>query len=160
MARFRRPRKSGPMIRVQVPVMAHEGDGYHTEHLVMGYSPYRGCVWAAVKPSWSKYWSVVHTDTGYIMRRAIKTADQAKVVVGRMDKYWRNCTWETLLEHNNQVQRDLYYTRDEYRIQNTEHPNLYWNVDTGRWVEPDEATVYSKEQKDMMNLTVGAWEMI
>lgn len=163
--RFRKPRKSGPMIKVNVVVMAHEGGGEYVEHMFTGYAPYKGCVWAAVKPSWSKFWMVVHADTGYAMRRAIKTADQAKVVVERMDKYWRNCSWETVLEHMAQVQRDLYYKRDEYRIRSHATPNLCWNVDKGTWVEPDQATVWSSEAQRLVDpgtlpLIVGEWELI
>ena len=56
-----------------------------------------------------------------------ETADvsgSAKVVVERMDKYWRNCSWETVLEHMAQVQRDLYYKRAEYRYRSRATPNL------------------------------------
>lgn len=162
--RYRRPRKSGSMIKVDVVVMAHEGGGEYVEHVFTGYAPYKGCVWAAVKPSWSKFWMVVHADTGYAMRRAIKTADQAKVVVERMDKYWRNCSWETVLEHMAQVQRDLYYKRDEYRYRSRATPNLYWNTGLESWVEPDQATVWSAEQKAMVDsillLIPGEWEIV
>lgn len=163
--RRHKPRKSGPMIRVPVVVMAHEVDGEFTENMFMGYSPYKGCVWAAVKPSWSKYWAVVHADSGYILRRAIRTADQAKVVVERMDKYWRNCSWETVLEHNTGIQSDLYYKREEFRFRNITAPNLYWSVELGSWVEPDQETVWSKEAKELVDpgtlpLIAGEWEIM
>jgi hypothetical protein len=162
--RRRKPRESGSMIRANVVVMRHEGNGEYIEHVFTGYTLYNGCVWAAVKPSWSKYWTVVHADTGYTLRRSIRTADKAKVVVERMEKYWANCTWETVLEHMSTVQHDLFYTRDEYRIRKNDEC-LYWNTGLARWVEYDMATVWSKEQKETADtstlplLNIGSWEI-
>ena len=113
MPRYRRPRKSGPMVRVEVPIMTNDGAGYHTENAVNGYSTHAGSVWAAVKPSWSKYWAIVHADTGYVVRRAILTADSAKVVAARMEKLWPGATWDTYLSSNQQIRTDLYYERRE-----------------------------------------------
>jgi hypothetical protein len=130
-----------------------------------GYTLYNGCVWAAVKPSWSKYWAVVHADTGYILRRAIRTADQARVVVERMEKYWANCTWETVLQYASKIERDLCYKRAEYRIRKNCYESLYWNTSSREWVEYGMATVWSKEQKETVDtstlplLDIGSWEI-
>jgi len=150
------------MIRVDVVIMAHAGGGEYSEHLATGYTPYRGCVWAAAKPDWSNYWSVIHVDTGYILRKAIKSADQAKVVVERMDKYWRGASWETVILHQSEIQSDLYYKRDEYRIRKVGDSYLFWNLERREWVDYSAATVWSREAKeatdpDNLPMTVGEW---